>query len=177
VHDTLTGLANRALADDELEKAIARADRQRSPLSLLFIDLDDFKAVNDRFGHGAGDLVLKTVAARLVDAGRKGDSVARRGGDEFTVLLPDAGPIDASRIAVRLRHVISQPIPIGDEYVQVHGSIGIASAPEDGTEGESLVRAADRSMYRSKEQGRVLCSVRPRGEGVATPRSPELLSD
>ncbi|MEP6623544.1 MAG: GGDEF domain-containing protein [Acidimicrobiia bacterium] len=168
VHDTLTGLANRALADEELDKAIAHAARRRASLSLLFIDLDDFKAVNDRFGHGAGDHVLRTVALRLEDAGRRGDSIARRGGDEFTMMLPDAEPSDAEVIAARLATVISRPIAIGDELVQVHASIGIACYPQDGTDVEALVRGADRAMYRTKELERVLCTVAPRDLGPAT---------
>lgn len=159
VHDTLTGLANRALADDELEKAIARAARDHTPLSLLFIDLDDFKAVNDRFGHGAGDHVLKTIASRLVEAARKGDSVARRGGDEFTMMLPGAGPEDAALTARRLRVVLSRPIGLGEELVEVHASIGAATAPADGHSCDTLVRAADGAMYRAKESSRVMCSM------------------
>ena len=173
VHDTLTGLANRALADDELEKAIARATRSATPLSLLFIDLDDFKAVNDRFGHGAGDHVLKTIAARLIEAGRKGDSVARRGGDEFTLMLPEATREDAQRIAERLRMVISHPISIGGELVAVHASIGVATAPDDGEDCATIVRAADRAMYRNKETNRVMCSVSPQ-LGTEDHRSPAL---
>ncbi len=167
VHDTLTGLANRSLADQELDKAIAHAARRRTSLSLLFIDLDDFKAVNDRFGHSAGDHVLRTVALRLEEAGRRGDSIARRGGDEFTMMLPDAEPADAAVIASRLAAVICRPITIGDELVQVHASIGIASYPQDGTDVETLVRASDRAMYRTKELERVLCTVQPRALGPA----------
>ena len=158
-HDALTGLANRALSEDELEKAIARAIRDRAPLSLLFVDLDDFKSVNDRFGHGAGDHVLKTIANRLVAAGRTGDSIARRGGDEFTMMLPGAGPVDAAAIAERLRVVISQPIVLGEELLHVHASVGVATTPTDGETCEALVRAADAAMYRAKEATRVMCSV------------------
>ena len=91
VHDNLTGLANRALFDEELDKTLARARRDGTPVTVLFVDLDDFKSINDRFGHGAGDHVLRTVGARLVAAGREGDWVARLGGDEFTMLLPGSG--------------------------------------------------------------------------------------
>ena len=103
VHDGLTGLANRALFDEELDKALARARRDGSPLSVLFIDLDDFKSVNDRFGHGVGDHVLRAVASRLLDAGRKGDSVARLGGDEFVMLLVGSARADSEAVATRAR--------------------------------------------------------------------------
>ena len=159
VHDALTGLANRALADEELEKAVARSTRDQSPLSLLFIDLDDFKAVNDRFGHGAGDHVLRTISRRLVDAARLGDSVARRGGDEFTMMLPGATRAEAFAVAERLGAVLSQPISLGEELVCVHASIGIATAPFEGVTGDAIVRAADTAMYRAKENTRVMCSV------------------
>ena len=159
VHDALTGLANRALADEELEKAVARSTRDQSPLSLLFIDLDDFKAVNDRFGHGAGDHVLRTISRRLVDAARLGDSVARRGGDEFTMMLPGATRAEAFAVAERLGAVLSQPISLGEELVRVHASIGIATAPFEGVTGDAIVRAADTAMYRAKENTRVMCSV------------------
>ena len=159
VHDALTGLANRSLADEELEKAVARSTRDQSPLSLLFIDLDDFKAVNDRFGHGAGDHVLQTIARRLVDTARSGDSVARRGGDEFTMMLPGASRSDAFTVAERLRAVISQPILLGEELVRVHASVGVATAPFEGASGDAIVRCADSAMYRAKENTRVMCSV------------------
>ena len=159
VHDALTGLANRALADEELEKAVARSMRDQSPLSLLFIDLDDFKAVNDRFGHGAGDHVLRTISRRLVDAARLGDSVARRGGDEFTMMLPGATRAEAFAVAERLRGALSQPISLGAELVCVHASVGIATAPFEGATGDAIVRAADSAMYRAKENTRVMCSV------------------
>ncbi len=159
VHDALTGLANRALADEELEKAVARSMRDQSPLSLLFIDLDDFKAVNDQFGHGAGDQVLRTIARRLVDTARSGDSVARRGGDEFTMMLPGASRSEAFSIAERLRTMISQPILLGEELVRVHASVGVATAPFEGASGDAIVRAADSAMYRAKENTRVMCSV------------------
>lgn len=159
VHDSLTGLANRALADEELEKAVARSIRDQSPLSLLFIDLDDFKAVNDRFGHGAGDHVLQTIARRLVDTARSGDSVARRGGDEFTIMLSGATRSEAFASAERLRTVISQPILLGEELVRVHASVGVATAPFEGASADAIVRCADSAMYRAKESTRVMCSV------------------
>ena len=154
VHDGLTGLANRALFDTEIDKALARSRRDGSPISVLFIDLDDFKSVNDRFGHGAGDHVLRTVAARLVETGRHGDSAARLGGDEFTMLLPGAGPSEAEIVAGRLHDAMRVPIPIGDHDLTMHVSLGIASYPDDGADPDAIMRVADRSMYHTKRNGR-----------------------
>ncbi len=169
VHDGLTGLANRALFDEELDKALARARRDGSPLSVLFIDLDDFKSVNDRFGHGVGDHVLRTVAARLLDAGRKGDSVARLGGDEFVMLLAGSARADSEVVATRTLAALREPIPVGGSEIRMHASIGIASAPEDGDDREAVMRAADRSMYVTKHGNRGAVEVTaPPGAESAT---------
>ncbi len=154
VHDGLTGLANRALFDTELDKTLARSRRDGSPTSVLFIDLDDFKSVNDRFGHGAGDHVLRTVAARLVATGRHGDSAARLGGDEFTMLLPGAGRHEADIVAARLHDAMRVPIPIGEHDLTMHVSVGVATYPDDGEEPAGIMRVADRSMYHTKRNGR-----------------------
>ncbi len=154
VHDGLTGLANRALFDTELDKTLARSRRDGSPISVLFIDLDDFKSVNDQFGHGAGDHVLRTVATRLVATGRHGDSAARLGGDEFTMLLPGAGRLEAETVATRLHDAMRVPILIGDHALTMHVSLGIASFPEDGAEPDAIMRVADRSMYQTKRNDR-----------------------
>lgn len=167
VHDNLTGLANRALFDSELEKVLARAGRDQVPVTVLFIDLDDFKSVNDRAGHGAGDHVLRTVAARLVGAGRKGDSVARLGGDEFTMLLPGSNREDAAQIAQRVARAICEPIVLGEELLTIHASVGLATAREDGEDAETLLRAADRSMYRVKRAERVPTAVTHAGGASA----------
>ncbi|MGZ4796576.1 MAG: diguanylate cyclase [Acidimicrobiia bacterium] len=166
VHDNLTGLANRALFDDDLDKTLARAHRDGHAVTVLFIDLDDFKTVNDRFGHGAGDHVLRTVAARLVDAGRKGDSVARLGGDEFTMLLPGASRATAEHVAARVREAIRVPIVLGEELLTINASVGIASTPDDGESADALLRTADRSMYRRKRTERIPTAV------AAAPRAP-----
>ncbi len=155
VHDNLTGLANRALFDEELEKTLARARRAGSPVTVLFVDLDDFKSINDRFGHGAGDHVLRTVGSRLVAAGRQGDWVARLGGDEFTMLLPDSNADDARRISARIRAAIREPIEVGTELLCITPSVGAASFPDDGPDAEALMRVADRAMYRIKHSVRV----------------------
>ena len=161
VHDNLTGLANRALFDEELDKTVARARRDGSPVTVLFVDLDDFKSVNDRFGHGAGDHVLRTVGARLVSAGRQGDWVARLGGDEFTMLLPGSGPDDAERVAARIREAVREPIEVGTELLQITPSVGAACFPDDGTTAEELLRGADRAMYRIKHSARVPTELQP----------------
>ena len=130
MHDNLTGLANRALFDEELAKTLARARRDHSPVTVLFVDLDDFKSINDRFGHGAGDHVLRTVGAPLVATGREGDSVARLGGDEFTMLLPAVGPDEAARISRSASARWSeQPIEVGTELLCITPSVGAASLP------------------------------------------------
>ncbi|MBK5287255.1 MAG: GGDEF domain-containing protein [Acidimicrobiia bacterium] len=161
VHDPLTGLANRALANDELDKATARAERDHHPLSVLFVDLDDFKSINDQFGHGAGDYALKVVAARLVDAARRGDSIARLGGDEFVMILPDATAEDAEVIAARVRTATAAPIGLGAVDIQIHASVGLAATPEDGTDPHTLLRAADVAMYRAKSAARLTLEVTP----------------
>ena len=127
---------------------------------MLFVDLDDFKSINDRFGHGAGDHVLRTVGARLVAAGRHGDWVARLGGDEFTMLLPGSGPEDADRVAARIREVVREPIEVGTDLLCITPSVGTACFPQDGTTAESLLRGADRAMYRVKHAARVPTELR-----------------
>jgi diguanylate cyclase (GGDEF)-like protein len=164
VHDNLTGLANRALFDEELDKTLSRARRDNSPVTVLFVDLDDFKSINDRFGHGAGDHVLRTVGARLVATGRNGDWVARLGGDEFTMLIPGAGAEEAGRISARIREAIRCPIDLGTDLLCITPSVGAASYPDDGATADALLRGADRAMYRVKHSARVpteLLSVRP----------------
>ena len=103
--------------------------------------------------------MLQTLARRLVDTARSGDSVARRGGDEFTIMLSGASRSEAFTIAERLRTVISQPILLGEELVRVHASVGVATAPFEGASADAIVRAADSAMYRAKESTRVMCSV------------------
>jgi diguanylate cyclase (GGDEF)-like protein len=170
VHDGLTGLANRALFDEELEKTLARARRDGSSVTVLFVDLDDFKSVNDRFGHGAGDHVLRTVAARLVESARQGDSVARLGGDEFVMLLPGSGHDDDGHVAERVRGAINRPIALGDEQLRIAASVGAACFPDDGPTAEKLMRSADRSMYRIKHAARLPAEVAP----AAAPPRPAL---
>src|SRR6478752_1100373 len=165
VHDNLTGLANRALFDEELAKTPARGRRDATAVTVLLVDLDDFKSINDRFGHGAGDHVLRSVGARLVATGRQGDSVARLGGDEFTMLLPGAGPEEARRICERIRDAVREPIEVGTELLCITPSVGAACFPHDGTTAEALLRAADRGMYRVKHSARVPAELRTAPSG------------
>jgi len=157
-HDALTGLANRALFADRLEHALARTDRQAAPAAVLFVDLDDFKAVNDGAGHSSGDQLLVAVAERLRRVLRPGDTVARLGGDEFAVLLEDA--VDAAHTqaaADRLLAALSEPFSgIGgaDEQVRITASVGIAMGAAGQHDAAELLRHADVAMYAAKEAGK-----------------------
>ena len=155
-HDALTGLPNRTLLKDRLAQAILFADRYELGASVVFIDLDNFKLVNDSLGHLAGDELLKLVAARMVASVRTTDTVVRLGGDEFVILLPDQ-PKNAEMITAVLQNVraaISEPAQIGGRELRVTGSLGIATYPSDGTDPETLLANADTAMYRAKETGR-----------------------
>ncbi len=152
--DTLTGLPNRKLFMDRLSQALARARRDGTPLAVLFCDLDGFKRINDTLGHAHGDELLREVAVRLQRRIRDGDTVARFGGDEYTVILSQltrAG--DAALVARKLLGELSNPIQLGGMSVQVTASVGIAIWPRDGDDQEALVRCADMAMYRAKALG------------------------
>ena len=155
-HDMLTGLPNRVLFSDRLKQAIAAAKRDKiHKLSLMYMDLDDFKEINDSLGHAAGDLVLKEVASRIQDCLRESDTAARLGGDEFVVLLPAIeAPDDAMFVAKKICHALCQPIDLGKHGLTVTTSIGIAVYPEHGSEEEALLKHADAAMYHAKESGR-----------------------
>jgi diguanylate cyclase (GGDEF)-like protein/PAS domain S-box-containing protein len=162
-HDALTGLANRALFADRLEHALARTDRQAAPVAVLFVDLDDFKAVNDGAGHSSGDQLLVAVAERLRRVLRPSDTVARLGGDEFAVLLEDAA--DAARTqaaADRLLAALSEPFDgIGgaDGQVRIGASVGIAMGAAGQHDAAELLRHADVAMYAAKEAGKSRSAV------------------
>jgi diguanylate cyclase (GGDEF)-like protein/PAS domain S-box-containing protein len=152
--DLLTGLPNRALLHDRFTQMIAQAQRREAPLGLLFIDLDDFKLVNDTLGHAAGDELLKEVAQRLLAAVRPGDTVARISGDEFAVILGDlAKPEDAALVAQKVIERLGRPLEVAGQEVFVSASIGIAAFPADGRDAEALLAAADAAMYRAKQAG------------------------
>ena len=154
-HDALTGLPNRRLFRDRLTVALAHARRSKSTLAVMFLDLDRFKYVNDTLGHSLGDEMLKTVAARLAEALREEDSIARMGGDEFTVLLPELNsPDDAASVAQKLIEAVAQPMRIEETELFITTSIGIALFPNDGDTAELLLKNADHAMYRAKDAGR-----------------------
>ncbi|MCW2599705.1 MAG: hypothetical protein JWM02_1534 [Frankiales bacterium] len=154
-HDSLTGLANRALFLDRVAHALGRANREAGPVALLFLDIDDFKVVNDSLGHPAGDELLVAVAERLKASTRPGDTVARLGGDEFALLLESGRmPESAHVVARRVVEALTTPIRIGTDDVSVRASIGIAlgQPPDDGP--DDLLRNADLAMYMAKQNGK-----------------------
>lgn len=152
-HDTLTGLANRSLFLDRLGHALARVERGAPPAAILFLDLDDFKAVNDHLGHSEGDRLLVAVAAELTAATRASDTVARLGGDEFAILVEETGLHEAQRTAERILERLAIPITLGDREVVAPASIGIALWTADAPGTEELVRRADIAMYAAKGRG------------------------
>jgi diguanylate cyclase (GGDEF)-like protein len=152
--DALTSLPNRVLLLDRFARAIAAARRRRVRLALLFLDLDNFKQVNDTLGHAAGDQVLKLVAHRLASAVRDADTVSRHGGDEFVILLAEvARPSDAALIADKLLAAVGLPTRVGDHVLRLAASIGIGLYPEDGEDADTLIDRADHAMFRAKRQG------------------------
>jgi len=153
--DPLTGLPNRALLADRFSQMIVQARRRDSPLAVLFIDLDQFKDVNDTLGHAGGDGLLKQVAARLESAVRTADTVARISGDEFAIVLTDlVRPEDAALVAQKIIDDLGNPVAVDGREVFVTASVGIATFPADGVEAETLIGAADAAMYRAKQLGR-----------------------
>ena len=167
-HDSLTGLPNRLLFNDRLAQSIRLARRDSRKFALLFLDLDKFKQVNDEFGHDAGDELLQQVAARIRDELRDSDTVARVGGDEFTVILPDvARPEDAEIVARKIVAALSAPIRLERKgrSVEIGSSIGVALYPSDAADADALVSAADAAMYEAKQAGRdyVFCAAREPG--------------
>jgi diguanylate cyclase (GGDEF)-like protein/PAS domain S-box-containing protein len=155
-YDVLTGLPNRALLADRLQQAMAQAQRRGQCVAVAMLDLDDFKAINDRYGHGAGDQLLITVTARMKQTLREGDTLARLGGDEFVAVLLDLADVEASMpMLTRLLDAAAQPMGIGDLSLQVSVSIGITFYPQAGEiDADQLLRQADQAMYQAKLAGR-----------------------
>jgi diguanylate cyclase (GGDEF)-like protein len=153
-HDSLTGLPNRYLLDDRLAHAVARVGRSGEAIAVMFVDLDDFKVINDRFGHAAGDQVLAETARRILGILRPADTVARVGGDEFVVVCEAADQAMADGLAARLYNAIRQPLVVGDQQVIVRASIGVALGGHDASDPETLLAAADDAMYRDKQRVR-----------------------
>jgi diguanylate cyclase (GGDEF)-like protein/PAS domain S-box-containing protein len=164
-HDTLTSLPNRAAFQEKLDAAIARCPGQACAVAVLFIDLDNFKLINDSFGHAAGDELLCAVAGRLQGAIRSGDVVARQSGDEFLVLLGDIESPDAEAdleyarkaaevVAKKIRRTLRAPFVVSDIEIFVSASIGVSLFPDDAGDSETLLKHADTAMYRAKDAGR-----------------------
>ncbi|AWG45941.1 MULTISPECIES: bifunctional diguanylate cyclase/phosphodiesterase [unclassified Massilia] len=159
-YDTLTGLPNRQMFMERVAQAIHRADREDGRFTLLVIDLDRFKDVNETLGHSAGDEILREAAQRLLDCTRDGDTVARLGGDEFTVLLAsrrnhrDDEAFAVDRTAQSIIQAMARPFTMGDETLHLSASIGITHYPRDAADMESLIKHADQAMYVAKQQGR-----------------------
>jgi diguanylate cyclase (GGDEF)-like protein/PAS domain S-box-containing protein len=159
-HDVLTGLPNRLLLNDRLDRAIATARRHDRSLAVLFMDLDGFKRVNDTLGHAAGDQVLQAVARRLTSGVRGSDTVCRQGGDEFVVLLSEVTcAAGAAFSADNLLAAIAAPHRIGDRDLHVTASVGIGVYPRDGTDAETLIQYADLALLRSRNL-QAACPIR-----------------
>ena len=152
--DALTDLPNRTLLNERVAHALAEAARRNEPLALMFLDLDHFKNVNDTLGHRVGDMLLVTLAGRMQAVVREQDTVARQGGDEFILLLPNTNSDGAAHVAEKLLNTISQSIQIEQRELTITPSIGIAQYPGDGVDLETLTKHADIAMYRAKQSGR-----------------------
>jgi diguanylate cyclase (GGDEF)-like protein len=153
-HDELTGLANRALFYDRTDHALSRGTREGRDVAVLFVDLDDFKPVNDRLGHAAGDQLLQLVAKRLMGCVRSADTVARLGGDEFGILLEDTGTERAVQAAERVLAALETRFDLPSEALRVSASVGVAVSRDGVRDVEELLRAADRAMYEAKRAGK-----------------------
>ena len=154
-HDALTGLPNRILFNDRLTMAMANAQRAEKNAAVMMLDLDKFKQVNDVLGHKIGDLLLKAVSERLKKTLRKSDTVARMGGDEFMIILPEiAHEYDAGMVAEKIIEVFQWPFRLETKELSVTTSVGVSIFPKDGTDTDTLIKHADIAMYCSKGLGR-----------------------
>ena len=168
VHDPLTGVANRVLIADRLAHALARAPRTRLLTSVLFIDVDNFKLVNDEFGHDVGDQALSTIAKRISVCTRPGDTLGRFGGDEFIVVCEDmTDRAQAADMADRILAEFGRPVPTPSGERQLSVSIGVATSDPDGSvSADELIREADRAMYQAKMEGKARVATAPRRQPV-----------
>jgi len=159
-HDGLTGLPVRNVLLERLGLAVDEIKRQACSLALLMVDVDNFKHINDTMGHAMGDQVLITIGARLQESLRSTDTVARMGGDEFTVLLTGLNsPEEAQKIASHLVSKISEPMVLQGIRVEVSVSVGVATYPEDGSDVKTLLRNSDAALYQAKANGRNCCQM------------------
>lgn len=154
-HDQLTGLPNRMLLLDRLDQLLIKARRDKSKLSVMFVDLDEFKEINDTLGHDIGDLLLKAVTTRILDCLRESDTAARIGGDEFIVVLPSLKSKEAALlVAEKIRRSLSQPFRVSGKTLAISSSIGVALYPDHGLDDSDLIKHADHAMYKAKGFGR-----------------------
>ncbi len=154
-HDTLTGLPNRRLLDDRLRQAVLLAQRRDTRVALMVVDLDRFKQVNDALGHRAGDAVLREAAHRIAGCLRKADTLARHGGDEFVVVIPDLQlDSDCQVVAEKILRALEPPFRVDGRDFSIGASIGVSLYPADAADGEALLRNADVAMYSAKQLGR-----------------------
>ncbi len=155
LHDTLTGLPNRRLLIDRLSQAIAHAHRYKHAMAVMYLDLDEFKQINDTLGHAAGDMLLSKIAARLVSAVRQEDTVARLGGDEFVIVLWGLSHTDGvDKLASKLIQILSEPYHLEGHSVGITVSVGVSIYPVHGKNGEALMKSADLALYGAKHAGK-----------------------
>ena len=165
LHDQLTGLANRRLLADRMSMAMAHARRNKTAMALVYLDLDGFKQINDTLGHGAGDILLKLVAQRLVETVREEDTVARTGGDEFILVLWHIGGRNyADTVARKVIEALSKPFDIEGHSVSITTSAGVAIYPVHGEDVDSLTKSADRALYEAKRAGKNVHRISERTE-------------
>ncbi len=155
-HDPLTGVCNRLLFEDRLRMSLAQADRSGGSVAVMFLDLDRFKGINDSLGHSVGNQLLQAVVKRLQGCLREEDTLARFGGDEFTLIIPDAAGKDESvaKVAERILERFSEPFSVGARHLSVKASVGVAVSPFDGADADTLLKHADTAMYQAKAAGR-----------------------
>ena len=166
LHDQLTGLANRRLLAERMSMALVHARRNKSAMAVVYLDLDGFKQLNDRLGHGAGDMLLKMVASRLVKTVRQEDTVARLGGDEFVLVLWHlAEPGYAATVARKVIEALSQPFDIEGNTVSITTSAGVGIYPIHGEDADTLTKSADLALYEAKRAGKNLYRISERMNG------------